>query len=214
MHTINLWLINGPPRSGKDSVGTIAQEYLSREERYWPVATQAKFATAVKNATHAAMCGFRDVYWDSAIMDGERYNSSKDDADEWFFGVTPRQAYIQMSEGFAKPLWGSGIFGHLMAREVWQAWDKGYDHILITDCGFQAEVETLLAELAQRQIKAVPRLVTVKRPGTSYEGDSRSEVTFPNIGHLIIENDGTMNDLRQKVHTMLDKVLAEAVVDG
>jgi hypothetical protein len=64
--------------------------------------------------------------------------------------------------------------------------------VVVPDCGFQVEVDMLADRPAL--------LITVKRDGTSFAGDSREYVT-PAKGwtHVTIQNDGTLEDLYRRV---------------
>lgn len=88
-------LINGPARSGKDTLAAILANRPQTEGRI------LHFAKALKDATHAAYGLFNIAY--------DFFEAKKDSPLPEFFGLTPRQAYIAHSEDYFKKLHGQGV---------------------------------------------------------------------------------------------------------
>lgn len=188
-------LFNGPPRSGKDTAGEFLREYSNEDS---PIEIM-KFANAVKNMTHGAL-GF-------GHGDPDLFEEVKDSPDvEGLMGATPRQAYIQMSEGFMKPLLGEAVFGRLLVADI-EASTFSNDTIVVTDSGFMPEARVLVEEYGAANIT----LVQMHRPGYDFEGDSRGYIDLSEFGILTetIRADTVMGiheQLREKFPDLLGPV--------
>lgn len=101
-------------------------------------------------------------------------------------GRTPRQVAIAYSERFCKPLFGIDYFGREALSEITRMAKNGANTFVFTDSGFRVEAEPLLEAFGPQSI----RLVHISRKGTSFEGDSRSHWSHPNIGEILFENAG------------------------
>jgi hypothetical protein len=92
------------------------------------------------------------------------------------FGVSFRQWQIDFSERFMKPLFDEAIFGELLVARIKRRFEKGIANLMvIPDCGFQVEIETLYYAFPQEDIL----LVRPHRAGFTFAGDSRSYVRAP-----------------------------------
>lgn len=176
---MNIIALNGPPRSGKDTVGGEFVKTL-RDAR------EFKFASPLKRATHASF---------NLMVPENFFEDVKDQQREEFFGRTPRQAYINHSEFYMKPLYGKDIYGKLMARQLRHYSGKkgGPKYAVITDCGF---IEELLALQDAHNII----LIRVLREGHDFKNDSRSYIHW----HRMVEFNNTdgLDMLRYKVQQL------------
>lgn len=175
MSNKRILLVNGPPRSGKDTVGHILRLHFH--------AKIDKFARRLKEMAHE-LYGLRGLAHDA-------YEEQKDTPLPVFKGKTPREIYIALSETYFKPLHGEDIFGHLL-------WDDIKDErglIVITDSGFLPEARVLIDEVGVENV----RLIRVHRPGSDFSGDSRSYISIPEVAEVDINNDGTLAELEQIV---------------
>lgn len=177
--------LNGPPRSGKDTIGEMFRSMTDLNVEV------LKFAEPVKMAAHATISLLTG---DKMVQGMEHYNACKDDPHDDFFGATPREAYISMSEDYCKKLFGEDIFGVAMVRRIKNLNPKP-DLVVITDCGFQEEVDVLEAAYECR-------VVHIVRDGCDFENDSRGWLLNE---QYVIENNTTPGRLRVEVA----KVLAE-----
>jgi hypothetical protein len=190
-------LINGPPRAGKDTVGQIVAKY-ARGRVY-----VAKMAKALKERTHALYdLRFRGP---SAPFDqlGEPYphdwfESSKDQPSPDFLGLTPRQAYIAVSERLLKPMHGPRVFGELLVQDL-ERNARDADLIVVTDSGFADEALPIIERFGADRV----HLIRVRRPGHTFEGDSRSFIELPGIRTLDLQNMGSLEMLEAGVEQAL-----------
>lgn len=177
---MNIYLLNGPPGCGKDTAGAMLANMLE--------GCTLKFAESLKEATHRMLAGF--VGNGIVPFDWDAYEDCKDAPNPDFFGVTPRQMYIAVSEKLLKPLLGHGFFGREMALRIGALWDAG--SVVITDCGFQEEVDALRDALPDAKY----HLVRLRRKGCDFSADSRGYIHNPGGTLAEIANDGSKADLR------------------
>jgi hypothetical protein len=151
---MNIVLLNGPPRVGKDTVGR-ALLSLSRSSEV------AKFAGELKDAVHR-LYGLN--------VPPDYFETRKDEPCEELHGQIPRALYLALSERYFKPMHGPDIFGRLLVKTLRGMEAAGKELVAITDSGFREEAEAVL--------KVFPNalLVRLHRNGTSFVGDSRSHI--------------------------------------
>lgn len=178
-------LLNSPAGSGKD----YAADYITNK---FDQAKKDKFARVLKERTHA-LYGY-------AWRPHDYYEAVKEIPTEDFFGLTPRQAYINVSEVYFKPVHGKDIFGKILSKEL----DKyDWDIIVISDSGFVEEAEVLINKYGSENVI----LIKVIRPGYSFKGDSRNYIELnPNICNITITNDGTETYLK-----IIDSIVTDIV---
>lgn len=187
-------LVNGPPRSGKDTVMRLLR---GNDFGFNRVPVHEKFARPHKEAFAGIMGAEIDDDFNV-----EPFESTKGDLIPTL-GVSYRQWQIDFSEKFMKPLYGKDIFGNLMIRRLEQL--RTHDIVIITDCGFQVEVD-VLRKAVHMDLDLL--LLKMKRAGTSFAGDSRSYVTLDGSGpEEWVYNDGSKDTLKAhlvpKIHDWL-----------
>jgi hypothetical protein len=182
---MKITLLNAPPRAGKDAVAMIMFESL-------PSIIPMKFAKRLKEAVHASL---NLLGINGKPLMHNFYECVKDDTDvPGFNGVSPRQAYIQFSEGYAKPLWGDTVFGEWLADDIQLLNRNVAHHVVISDSGFESEARVLIERYGADNIN----LVRIMRPGCDFSRDSRSYLELP-VRTSVIINDGTLEDLKRCV---------------
>lgn len=183
-------LLNGPPRSGKDYAGElIATAPAALGLAAGPKVHVDKFARRLKESAHALygiFVGLRPAPHD-------HFENRKDAALPHFFGRSPREVYIALSERHMKAMHGRGIFGRLLAEDLEAEFpSRGsgleLDELIVTDSGFREEAEALLEHLRPSSC----RLVRLRREGCTFDGDSRSYLDLSDLGVpcLDVENPG------------------------
>ncbi len=185
---VKVVLVNGPPRSGKDTVGDILCRHGSGRRLI------QKFAMEVKERTHAA---FRIVDVTGRAVPYDFFENQKEVPLDCFLGLSPRQAYIEFSERFYKPLFGEQVFGRLLARRLEltllaASKQKGFRHVpdafTITDSGFAEEAVPIVQMFDAENCV----LIRVHREGCNFDGDSRSYIDLSSLGvkTVDVENPG------------------------
>jgi len=111
---MKILLLNGPPGSGKDHAARVIRD------RYFGRVAITKFAKVLKERTHALYgLGETDpVEGTFKPYAHDEYENVKDTPLDEFLGLTPRQAYIGVSERYFKPMHGEQVFGKLLEPEL------------------------------------------------------------------------------------------------
>lgn len=173
-------LINGAPRSGKD---TLAQPLL---EKYG--FSKYKFTAPIDNTIK--------TLFNLSDEDFNRLREvEKDVPQEVFNGLTMRKVLIDLSEDFVKPRFGKDFFGRIGADVVNK---YSSSRVVVTDCGFGYEVQAFLDGLT-KGTKVVG--INTYREGYTFENDSRHLVRFENS----IFNTGSVQDLQDAGIKLLTK---------
>jgi len=169
-------LINGAPRSGKD---TIAKHFINT---YPKRSFFERFSRPHKEAFAAMACADIDEWFDVPL-----YEHDKSAIIPWL-GVSYRQWQIDFSEKFMKPLYGNDIFGRMLVDRTTGFFES--HHVIIPDCGFQIEVDCLKDEKCL--------LIRFERQGCTFENASREHVDpAPGWTHITLHNNGTPKELEQ-----------------
>lgn len=175
-----LIFLNGPPRSGKDFAGGILYDRsdLGRTNM------DAKLSAILKVRTHALYLLFD--HFSQPLWHGH-FENYKDTPIPEFYGLTPRQAYIAVSESWMKPTHGQGFLGELLVAKL-RSFEKQvsgrWTHI-ITDSGFVEEAESLVDAYGKDNCT----LVRIYREGYDFSSDSRSYIAL-DIPTFFVDNDG------------------------
>lgn len=156
-------VFNGPSGVGKDTAVRTVLSYLFTHAPYMNT-KHFKFAEPLKRATHALYGA--DWSWD--YFDRPDMAGKKDVPCGEFFGLSPRQAYISMSEDYAKKQ-DEQFFGWIMRRRIGA--HMGNVH-LISDSGFAEELEPTIKYVGPENIL----IVELYADGKSFVGDSRNYI--------------------------------------
>jgi hypothetical protein len=190
-----LLLINGAPRSGKDTAGEVARR-VGRGKVH-----VAKFAKVLKERTHALYGLFGA---DSKPLPHDAFESVKDCEHDEFLGATPRQAYIAVSEKLMKPLHGDAVFGLMLLQEL-ESNAADADLIVVTDSGFAAEAVPLVESFGAENTV----LMRIHRTGCDFNGDSRSLIALDGVRTVDVHNCTTLEMFEAAVsYAMVDCGLA------
>lgn len=155
-------LLNGPPGSGKDTIGNIIARLV-------PSCVKYKMSHPLKKALQVLL-GIDDRLWATYLS-----SDWKDEPFDIFPSTTPRQALIKLSEEFVKPLFGNDFFGHLTVQAIQKLASR---HVVITDTGFTDEVKPILDHYRPANV----RIIQIHRPGHGYTEDSRDYVNIDMLG--------------------------------
>lgn len=162
-------LFNAPPRAGKDTAG---QTVLSRFR-----GAQVKFSDPVKHGTHNAY----GIYGVSA----DHFEAVKDEPLEEFFGLTPREAYIDFSERYMKPKHGKDVFGRIATNVI-----ARLNELLITipDSGFYHEAMPVVRYVGPENVLLIRIHSIVNGKTLTFAGDSRSYIELPGVRTIDVAN--------------------------
>lgn len=179
-------LFNGPPRSGKDTAAQTAAKTAN--------ARHLKLAYHVKTGTHAQ-------YKIPPSYRPEAFDPVKDHPHILFEGRTPRECYIDYSEKYCKPSFGTHYFAHLLAQEILRS---DHDRFAISDCGFQIEYDYLLA---QDLIDIV--VVQIIREDCTFDNDSRDYLNVPSTNLITIINNSSIGRFKQAINAIAEDFFNE-----
>jgi hypothetical protein len=179
--TKKLIILNGPPQCGKDTLA----EHIFVEFG----ACHVKFADGLKRMTHR-------LYNAPYGEDIAQFEHCKDEPSPLFYGLTPRQAYIAVSEQYVKPVHGMDFFGKRLLEKI----DLINKEIFIaSDGGLIEELIPVAEKLGGENIL----VVKIYRPMCDFNGDSRgyypdSVLRKLSISRTVLGNTGTVEGfLRQ-----------------
>ena len=96
-----------------------------------------------------------------------------------------------------KQCYGDSIFGRLLCSRIARHQDNPNLIVLVSDCGFQVEADTLY----QSNMFTDILVIRTARNGTSFEGDSRSYVRLERGTEVDLENNGSLKQWRNRVIT-------------
>lgn len=176
--TTKLIFLNGPPNSGKDTLGK-ALPY-----------PEYSLATPLREASFALFGGDPDSYDE----DKEKPLAPT--------GMSRRDVMIWLSEECMKPQFGDHIFGQLMAEKLRRAeqykrnvLSLGPSHdglAVLMDCGFVEETEYLVNEFGVKNCM----IIHIHREGCNFDNDSRNYVKpLRGMKYLSVVNDDTVADM-------------------
>lgn len=165
-------LLNGPPSSGKDTAARHIRQIFIQETGYKGVIIRPildRMSMPIKRAFAGTM-GL-PITEDGIV---EPYESNKE-AIIPEFGVSYRQWQIDFSENFLKG-YTMEIFGELLAARIKRRFDKGIANLIVVpDCGFMIEIETIYNKFNPADIL----LIRCHRNGFTFSKDSRNYVRAP-----------------------------------
>ena len=175
-------VINGPPRSGKD---TICQHLLEKTE----CSEEIKFTKPVKEITHAnaGLCVLHDYF-----------ETVKDTPNEIFSGKTPREAYIETSENLREKH-GQTHIAELFAEEIRKS---NAEIILNSDIGFDFELNLLIEEFGNDSIL----LIKLERDGKSFQNDCRNYLSDTTVDTVLVKN-AILNDFLDEGFGVVEQFL-------
>lgn len=174
--------LNGPPGCGKDFAGRLIAEHAPGRVHL------DKFARYLKEATHALY----GIFIHGRPAPHDWFESRKDQPASELFGLTPRQAYIAVSETYMKVQHGDRIFGELALRNI-RLEAPAADLVVITDSGFRGEAEVLVEHFGGENCL----MIHLERSECSFDKDSRGRVRLEDLGvpTRVVTNPGTPEGL-------------------
>lgn len=183
---MNIICLNGPPGSGKDTVGRMIAQMLGAGvviDKF--AAPLYEVANTLLKMDDAEYYEWREVRKEESLM-------------TW--PTTMRKLLIGISEDLIKPHMGKEYFG-LQAAQRCVAEYKNYDDveptffvkkdtIIFTDSGFQYEYDAFLDKVCKEIPDVKVHLAQVHRHGCTFDGDSREYVVdkWPLATYDIVNN--------------------------
>lgn len=179
-------ILNGPPNSGKDTIGISAY-------------SQGEFDGLLR---------FKEqLYKDTAellripvslVVEFAANRELKDKPHKLFYGRTPRQMLIHVSEKVKKPAYGEDYYGKALAEAIQKDYSPD-DVVVVTDGGFSSELIPL------KNIGHDVLLVKLYREGCDFSNDSRDYLDGEALGvpTTALQNDSTVQQAVWKLVEIL-----------
>lgn len=156
---------NGPPQVGK-SYGADAMRSFVQINAPYLQPRHLDQAEPLKKAAHALFDAFHS--WD--YYDTREGAPLKSQGCGDFLGMSPREAYISMSEEYLKPKFGDAALGFLLRKRVVRY--NGTQFFVVSNCGFVPELEPIIDLFGQRNVM----ILEVHSAGRDFSNDSRGYV--------------------------------------
>jgi len=173
---VTLFLLNGPPRSGKDTAATLLGHLTGEGTMsHW------KLSTSLKERTHAL---YGLVGLDGRPLPAGFFEATKDETSERFLGLTPRQAYINVHELYLKPVHGPRILGTLLVAAWHRSPFANSEHVVVSDAGDDEQCQPLVDLMGVENTV----IIHLSRPGTKW--DNRRTFTIPGVRTVEVRNEG------------------------
>lgn len=185
-----VFLLNGPPSSGKDTLAKYVSGLLvgfKHDSMAFPLKQANKGFFGMTEAEYQ--------YYDSDPI-------AKNTKCDRFYGKSWREANIKLSENFLKNEYGVNIFGKLLLKRIQDSTEhKGF---LISDSGFTAEAEPIIEALGKENVHHI----IIKRNGCDYSIDSRGYLDLKPFGvhPHILENNGDKQDFEFRGLELIQKL--------
>lgn len=125
-----------------------------------------KFAGPLKMAVHTLL----GIPQSTEFFEKEFGNEWKERESNLFFGKTPRQEYIALSEEYAKLRYGSQLFGKVAVRRM--MYSNMQNTFIFSDSGFADEAVPVINHCKVENVL----LIELERDGCNFSNDSRSYI--------------------------------------
>jgi len=178
---------NGPPRSGKD---TIVNELLKR----YSSCENIKFSNPLKTAL--------PVFFGLSQQQINLLEIEKEIPKDYLLGKSWREAQISLSEEWAKPVFGSRVFGDITLNIIKNSTNQLF---LVSDSGFQEEAGSLIDFFGNDNCL----LIRIARDGTNFDNDSRSYwKNIYDIDDVTLHNNKTIQAAVDKTNEIINYWIA------
>jgi len=175
--------VNGPPSSGKDTLA----EYVVRK---FPGFRQVKFS---------------EIYG-RPDLPHHAFETVKETPCDVFLGLSPREAYIEVSERYMKPTHGDEVFGRLLLDRMQNTSGRAF---IISDSGFASEAQPILRSVGASKCQLV-RLYAEGR-GCSFKGDSRTHIKLEGVQTTDIANNYSIDEFYGRAMSRLSHIFQQMV---
>ena len=192
-----LYLLNGPPRSGKNTIGAAVARLATP-------CLGGELGAELKERAHAA---YRLTDLSGRPHPYDWYESKKDEVLGEFWGITPRQAYIAFHEQYWKPVHGPEVLGEMLLERLQAEWpplDRSMN-LVVTDAGSAPECLPLVRFFGADNTT----LISVSRPQAVWN-DNRVPFDLPGVRKVSISNDGSLSRLPALLKTSLPELTKRA----
>jgi hypothetical protein len=199
-----VYIFNGPPRSGKDTLAALLTEHCGATQRSFKDELFKATANLLGISLEEFLEGY-DMTFHEVLNSDIEVPVAEDyiDLDSWYKdypiyavnGITmsKRQALIHTSEKVLKPSFGKAVLGEMTLRNL----DFGKTNV-ISDGGFVEELEPIVESDDIYEVV----VIQLSRDGCTFEGDSRDWLYTPDhkmhwytkLSYVQVENNGELEE--------------------
>lgn len=205
-------ILNGAPRTGKDTLGNYCH---GQDSLFWIDQTSD---TAPAKAYSFYLESFAQPIKDALItffsLTSAEYdyfnNEGKDIPSDRLFGKTFRHWCKQFSETLVKPNSTLSAFGDLMVNRIKNNVLSAKFNYIVTDSGFDDEIEPLIKEFGAENIS----VVKIFMDGHDFTNDTRRYLDCQKLGvrEYHIENvKGSIDKFREEGYKLICDIINESV---
>lgn len=192
-------IFNAPPGAGKDTaVKSLSWLY----EDYKIMCVHNKMSEQLKAGVHALF----GLYFSPIYYDDPKHAHEKDEKIVALFGMSPREAYISLSEDYLKPKFGPDVFGQMALNKIKK---QKADVHAFSDGGFVPEWVPLVDHVGARNVLVVEIHSTRDGVRLGFGSDSRAYIgselqsLYPDITYRKIYNEFGGHEERQFFKAMV-----------
>ena len=170
---IKVLIFNGPPGSGKDTLGNMLYNFMHKNN-YPEVFMQSFKEQLIEIAL--VISGLERSTW-------TRFYAQKELKRAELGGLSCREYLIKISEKVIKPNFGADYFGKHAADNLLVGLN------IFTDGGFEAELPPIIDKIGVENVV----IVRLHRTGHTFKNDSRNYISIPGVACFDIKNQ-VLND--------------------
>lgn len=195
--TERIVVFNGPAGSGKDTATQIAGKHLYVQGVH---CTHFKMSQPIKEAVHKLY----GLFYDPSYYDHGKERELKDQVHPLLFGMTLRQAYIDMTH-MIQARHGAGRIGEIMANKLHNNRNPAG---AFSDGGIIEEWPPIIDYLGAKDVLWIELSATKNGQALTFEGDSRRYIgdelkdVYPDLTVKRISNTITSDPLDKELFTM------------
>lgn len=211
MKNLKIFLLNGPPRCGKDTIANILkaelhdQYIINTEDAPLINAEVIKFADPLRHSMQAFLSPL--MLGHARPMQNDLWSLKLEEIKSRFIidDKTVRDCMISLSEDWAKEFFHPGIFGEITACKIDALMQKDkFNVFFISDSGFASEARELTSTLGDDAVE----LIKVFRNGCDFTNDSRDYINILDIKDF----DDTVYEIHNNKDTLCLRATAINVI--
>lgn len=190
-------MINGAPRSGKDTLASKIMGYLYHDHDIEVEIFPVKLALVSQTRS---FFNVPQASWDN------RYVNDKDKPWQELYGLSQREAMIWISEEVVKPKFGKDFYGKLFVNEF-RIQEDNPDIVIIPDAGFIEEDIIIVNHFGADNCV----MINTHRDGTDFSKDSRSLITGDMLGITGYDfyNNSPIEELKSEIVALVETILIQ-----
>lgn len=194
-----LVVLNGAPRSGKDSYANRLTDYTHRRFKDNLVDLALKMSGVSRE-------DWEDRYEAYVYVNGSEptriLHWRKDEPWYELGGLSQRQYLIWLSEEVIKPVHGKQVFGERLKADLdFESAMHDRNDFVTSDGGFDEEVQPFVDDPEWEVI-----VIKIKREGCTFEGDSRNYLTIKCDYELEFDGSGTIIEGLEVIEAFLNDI--------